>query len=82
MKQKYTNKFALSVELGKAKDASETSERHLLGTKVASCEECNSKNLKAIQKVRIKIEGEPSFCPDCGHALYWERMWKEKRVRA
>lgn len=66
MKSKYTNKFALSAE---------PTERYLISTNVATCENCEGRKAKK----RVLVKDEPVFCPDCGHALYWERLGKESK---
>lgn len=50
---------------------------HMSGCNVATCENCNDARLKRTTKIRVQIKGDPTFCPDCGHALYWERITME-----
>jgi len=54
----------------------EATEIHLNGINVATCDGCTGSN----RKLRVIIEGNPTFCPDCGYALFYERIEKIKKV--
>ena len=61
-------------------------ERYINSILVATCDFCIEWKTRKTKKGTVKIKkqhffrkeisGNPSFCPRCGHALYWERVEK------
>lgn len=51
-------------------------EIHLNSIKVVTCDGCTGRKAKK----RIEIKGNPTFCPDCGYALFYELIQKTKKV--
>ena len=45
---------------------------HLNGMNLATCDGCTGSNIKK----KVILKGNPDFCPDCGYALFYERVKK------
>lgn len=67
----------MNIDKFAIKTKSEPVNVYIRSVNVATCDECNGRGLKKLCKVRVKIAGEPTFCKDCGHALYWERIQRK-----
>lgn len=58
------------------KNKNEPCKIYLNSIKVATCDVCTGKK----SKERVELNENPTFCPDCGYALFYELIQRAKKA--